>query len=81
MILSLQHVGSVGSALLGMLLILDGVRRVVNRHSEIDDDAALEKKLRAHYTRYWIGRNYNGLDLVKAGMGFVALAAILSLIR
>lgn len=72
----LQQIASIVSLVLGMLLIAEGMRTLSNKSRDGEYDGA-DKKLLSPHTRHWIRRYYNGFDLVKAGFGFIALAALL----
>ena len=61
----------------GIRSIIEGVRTLANKSPDIEHDSESEKKLLSPYTRYWISRWYDGSVFLRAGIGFLLLAALL----
>ena len=61
----------------GIRSIVEGVRTLANKSPDIEHDSESEKKLLSPYTRYWISRWYNGSVFLRAGIGFLLLAALI----
>jgi hypothetical protein len=58
---------AIALALIGIVLVVYGLRTLLNKRVDIEHDDWLSKKLLAPDTRYWLGRYYAGFGLFFVG--------------
>jgi len=74
---SIISLAIVALTVVGISLIVEGVRILSNKSPDIEHDSESEKRLLSPYTRYWISRWQTGSTFVSAGVSFLLFAALL----